>query len=181
MARTQRNRRQFEWSRAVGFGAGLPQTGFAIGAVDVLAAVREEFGAAYLRGATVMAVKGFIRPFVPGNARLTGVAGLRVANYADFENLTANQTPGGPTGSGADWMAYWPYDLEMAGTFGSPTLPATWNVGGSQWAVDVQSSRRLEEPGYTLGLFWYHTPVAGAAPEDVTNVDYHLSVGFKLA
>lgn len=183
MARSNRPRRKFEWARAVDFGPGVPEGNVAIGGVDLLASVRQDYGAAYLRGATVMTVKGYIRPFVPDTERLVGVAGIRVCNYADLQSVTADQTPGGQFGGEADWMAYLPYDVgtNIAG-YGSDTTPATWNNQGSMWGVDVQSSRTMNEAGYTLGLFWYHSPVT--SPDDpavVAQLDYHLSVGLKLA
>lgn len=182
MARTRSNRRQFEWARAAGFGEGVVQGAAAVGAVDLLAAVRQQWGAAYLRGATVMAVKGYIRPFTPENGRILGVAGIRICNYADIQSLTIDETPGGPQGSGLDWMAYWPYDFEVPpGGIASTSQVANWNHQASLWGVDVQSSRRMEEPGYTLGLFWEHSALAGGDASTVTNLDYHLSVGLKLA
>ena len=182
-ASSRRNRRQFEWARAAGYGAGVPQGAVALGGVDLLASVREDYGAAYLRGATVMTVKGWLRPYVPDTERVSGVAGIRVCNYADLQSVTADQTPGGALGGEADWMAYLPYDVgsNVAG-YGSDTIPATWNPGGSMWGLDVQSSRRMNEAGYTLGLFWWHSPIT--SPDDpsvVANLDYHLSVGLKLA
>lgn len=180
MARSQRNRRQFEWARAVGFGTGVStEPAVAVGGVDLLASVREDYGAAYLRGATVMAVKGFIRPFVGEGTRINGVAGIRVCNYGDLQNVTPDQTPGGALGGEADWMAYWPYDFQSYGG-ASDQYVANWNHQGSLWGVDVQSSRRMTEAGYTLGLFWYHGAILGGINE-MTNVDYHLSVGLKLA
>ena len=44
MARTRSNRRQFEWARAAGFGEGEVQGAAALGAVDLLAAVRQAMG-----------------------------------------------------------------------------------------------------------------------------------------
>lgn len=184
MARNQRNRRQFEWARAAGFGQGvvLPDTPAAVGGVDLLASVRGDYGAAYLRGATVMAIKGYIRPFAGASTRILGVAGIRVCNIADLQTVTLDQTPGGPLGGEADWMAYWPYDFEVpGGSQGSTEQVANWNPQASLWGVDVQSSRRMEEAGVTLGLFWEHSALAGGDPSGVTNLDYHLSVGLKLA
>lgn len=178
---TRRNRREFQWARAAGFGAGEvidPAQG-AVGGVDLLASVRGDYGGGYLRGATVMAVKGWIRPFVPAGVRINGVAGIRVCNYADLQTITWDQTPGGPLGGESDWMAYWPYDVLMTGTTSSDQL-ANWNHQASPWGIDVQSSRRMNEAGYTLGLFWNHQAVVGD-PEDLTALDYHLSVGLKLA
>lgn len=181
MARNQRERRQFEWARAQGFGEGITgvEPAVAFGGVDLLASVRVDYGAAYLRGATVMAVKGWIRPFVGDGTRINGVAGIRVCNYADLQNVTADQTPGGALGGEADWMAYWPYDFQVIGGNSSAQV-ANWNHSGGLWGVDVQSSRRMNEAGYTLGLFWYHGAILGGI-EEMSNLDYHLSVGMKLA
>lgn len=185
MARSNRPRRQFEWARAQGFGAGvvIPGVG-AAGAVDLLADARTRWGNAVFRGATVMTVKGYIRPalnFQP--LRVTGTAGFRVASWNDVTNFPTQGPEEAPFGNGRyeDWMGFLPYDV--ATNPSQPSVeaqPATWNSAASPWGVDVQSSRKLEELGVTLGLFWYHAPTQGA-PEDVSNLDYDLSIGLKLA
>lgn len=176
-----RPRRSFQWARAAAFAAGEvqdPQVG-AVGGVDLLAQIRGDYGAAYLRGATVMAVKGWFRPYVPEGTRINGVAGIRVCNYADLQDVNWDQTPGGPLGGESDWMAYWPYDFTQVGG-NSANQIANWNHQASLWGVDVQSARRMNEAGYTLGLFWHHQAILGDA-QGVTNLDYHLSIGLKLA
>lgn len=188
MARgSSRQGRKFEWARSVGATPGDVQGNVAIGAVDLLQPARAAWGAGYLRGATVMTVKGWARPYGGINTRPNGIIGVRVCNYADFEGVTINQTPGGPQGSGADWMGYLPFDVHMAAVEGGPnvdtaTIPATWNLAASVWAIDIQSARPMEEPGYTLGLFWSVSDILDPAdPAGVASLDWNLSIGLKLA
>lgn len=181
MARSNRPRRQFEWARAKGFGAGQVEGLIAYGVVDLLADARTRWGNAVFRGATAMTVKGWIKPavnFPP--LRVDGCAGIRVASIADVNSPTAAEAPY-DTGLYEDWMAYLPYSLATAEPQqpSAELLPATWNAAANQWGVDVQSSRKLEELGVTLALYWAHLPIQGSA-EDMTNLDYDLSVGLKL-
>ena len=53
---------------------------------------------------------------------------------------------------------------------------ASWNSGASVWAVDVKSSRRIEELGQGLHL-WYDTV---GSPESPVSANYDLSIGLKL-
>lgn len=179
MARSNRPRRQFEWARAQGFGAGQGVTGGAFGAVDLLADARSRWGNAVFRGATVMAVKGYLRPFVAPGARVTGEAGIRVASINDIAEADVNETPF-LNARYEDWMGFFPYDFDPGPNLASPSTPATWNAAASPWGVDLQSSRKMEELGVSLGLFWYHANTDGA-PADVQNLDYDLSIGLKLA
>lgn len=176
-------RREFVWARSVGMVTGTTAPGsVSVGAADLLESVRVDYGEGILRGATVMAIKGWVRPFVPATSRVTGVAGIRVCNYGDLAlPTTVDQTPGGPVGQEADWMGYFPYDVDQGGTeLSSANSPATWNMGASLWTIDVQSHRKFEALGQTLGFFYYNTAVVGT-PESVASVDYHVSVGLKLA
>lgn len=181
MARNNRPRRQFEWARAVGFNTGQVDAaeGVAFGSIDLLADARARWGDAVFRGATVMAVKGWIRPFVPPGTRVSGTTAIRVASAHDIAEANVNETPFN-NGLYEDWMGYFPYDYDPGPDLASPSVPATWNAAASVWGVDLQSSRKLEELGVSLGMFYEHSPVDGPV-ESFTNLDYHLSIGLKLA
>lgn len=176
----RRNKREFVWARAVGNLFTSPAVGApAFAGVDLLADVRATYGNDALRNATVMAVKGIVRPNPSINTELfiAGVSAIRVCNSQDtVAPVAENQTPGGALGQELDWMGYFPWyvDQDAAST---RAADATWNHAGSPWAVDVRSSRRMFELGMTLGLFTW----ASVTSSTDLALDYHLSIGVKLA
>lgn len=177
----RRNRREFVWARAVGnlFTAPAPGTP-AFAGVDLLADVRATYGNDALRNATVMSVKGYIRPNsdVDTASFYLGVTGIRVCNAQDtVAPVAENQTPGGALGQELDWMGYFPWLVDNTPPSSVRPGDATWNHAGNPWGIDVRSSRRMFELGMTLGMFTWTsaTVTAGVA------LDYHLSIGVKLA
>lgn len=174
MSRTS-NRRQFQWARASGTLGS--QVGFAQRA-DLLDAVRTRYGAAYLRGATVMGIRGYniMRPAAPEpGAFARGRIGIRVANLGDL-------APGTPATAGspfenpeARWMHFFQCTLSELVSAGG----ATSQENGNAWAVDVQSHRRMTEAGVTLLLQADFQVTTAATTEWI--MDYDYSIGLKLA
>lgn len=176
-----RTRRQFEWARSNGFLVGTVATSQAYGAVDLLADARTRWGNAVFRGATVSSVRGWIRPNVANNTRVSGRAAIRVASYSDIAEVADNAQEA-PYNDGAyeDWMGFFPYDVFAPEGFSLDQSPATFNPA-NDWAVETHSSRKLDELGYTLGLFFFHANVYGGGGADVQALDYDLSIGLKMA
>lgn len=185
MPRRSRNAREFEWARSNGFLVGTvgaaPFTASAFGSVDLLDDARDRWGNALLRGATVMTIKGWMRPNVANNTRVTGRAGIRVCSTTDIEEAPTNpdETPFADGGY-EDWMALFYYDVFAPLNFSTDQLPATWSPG-NDWSVDVRSNRIMSDAGLTLGLFFFHSNVYEASGANVAALDYDLSVGLKLA
>lgn len=173
MARRRRNfgsrrahARKFVWDRTV--GSVIATAGTGPFGVDLLEGFRNEPGGTHL-GATIMRVRGYIKPIGAGGADpVLGVAGLRVDTWNEDETDPTNQPTTQPD---ADWMAWLPFDFPAFE--GSQGL-ATWNLYASPFAVDVKSNRKLEELNETLWLF-LTAPGAGTI-----TYDYNLSVGLKL-
>lgn len=171
MARSQG--RKFVWARS----SGVYTPGEASGpGANLLADVQARSGPGVFIGATVMTVRGFIRPNVPDASFVRGVFGIRVCDEADVEGGTQNDH--GPDAQPeADWMAFMPWAVSTL-TADSGSVPAaSWNEMSSPWALEIKSNRRMEELAQTLGLF-FNTGILGTG--DVTTVDWHLSVGLKL-
>ena len=61
-----------------------------------------------------------------------------------------------------------PWESQAGTNFG----PASWNPYASPWAVDIKSSRKIEELGQTLWLFHNSPPTVG--------LSWNLSIGLKL-
>lgn len=158
-------RRKFVWDRTAGsvaVGTGGPY------GVDLLAAFRSQPGATHL-GATVMRVRGYIRPIgTDTGAQTGGVAGMRIDSWNE-DILDPDVQPTAQPDE--DWLAWLPFE---GTSFELNTYPATWNNQASVWAVDVKAARKLEELNQTLWLF-FTAPTAGTI-----QYDYNLSVGLKL-
>lgn len=176
-----RNRRQFEWARSNGFLVGTVASAQAYGAVDLLADARTRWGNAVFRGATVSSVRGWLRPNVASGTRVSGRAGIRVASYADIGEVADNaaETPYADGGY-EDWLGFYPYDVASPPTGATDASPATFNPA-NDWAIESHSSRRLDDLGMTLGLFFFHTNVYAGDGVAVQALDYDLSIGLKLA
>lgn len=162
----RQQRRKFVWDRtfdAPVIGQGGPF------AVDLLQQFRNQPGATHL-GATVMRVRGYIRPILtdsfPGAG---GVFGMRVDSWN--EEVTADELS--PVAQpDEDWMAWLPWaglDTAVNNTV------ASWNPQSSVWAVDVKAGRKLQELNQTL---WLCTT---APSQGTMTMEYDLSVGLKLA
>lgn len=169
MARMARsNRRKFVWARQD--GVLVPGTNFS---EDLLTQFKERAGGQVLIGATVVAVRGYVKPNVAGGLLSRGRVAIRVCNEQDVEGDPPGQ---GPVADGTenDWMGFWPWIVDGTKTV---TGDGTWNVGGSPWAIDVRAQRKMEELNETLGIFYANI----AASDDPSAIDYDLSVGLKLA
>lgn len=180
MARRPGNGRKFVWARTAGV-IGLDAPAVGNGGADLLESVRGRYSDGIFVGATVMTVKGYLKPAGDLTAALRGRLAIRVCNRADTGIGTAipaaEQGPGDGInpieyGPESDWMGFFPFYL--AGGRAADT--ATWNVNANQYAIDVQAPRRMEELGQTVGLF---ADVVDAT--EGARVDYDLSVGLKLA
>ncbi len=101
------NRRQFVWARSAGAtGPGLTPAVFG---VDLLVGTRERYGDAVLRGATVMGVKGYIRPNVPSDTinYISCRAAIRVGTAGEVDDEPVNVRELGPWFSPEDdWMLF---------------------------------------------------------------------------
>lgn len=178
MARNSQ-RRQFVWSRVAGtLGGGLTPAVFG---TDLLANIRVLFGDAVLRGATVMGIKGYVRPNAESAADLAYVgfrAGIRIGLPGEVDDEPANVRELGPFfSSHSDWMLYQQAafiasDVDTNGV-------ATSNVGGSPWAVETRANRKMSELGETLLMFVdAQSPVT--VPFNTFFADFDLSIGLKL-
>lgn len=175
MARRGRNtrEREFVWARSLGT---LGEVGAGDFVADLLLPVRTRHGDAALRGATVMTVKGYIRPNLGGGTTDTvsqGRVSIGVRQYGDIDEAQVGVE--GPFGNPeAKWMGWFPHLL----TDIQANPQASWNNQGSPWAVDLQSHRIMGSLGQTLALYYdFQDVVAGDATH---TVDYDLSVGVKL-
>lgn len=172
--------RKFVWARSfgtLGFSAD-PATTF-IGA-DLLGNFQSEYGAQLL-GATVVRVRGFIAPGI-------ATAGADSAGYAATVGMIVDKDRDPATGyilqgnedlaveqrEHDDWMAYLPFTVQNPSDV---RTDITWNTMASPYAVDIKSSRKIEELGQTLQL-WTSTPPADNP--DLPGIGFHLSVGLKL-
>lgn len=179
--RRNSNRRMFVWARSSGSlvaGEGAtPPTG----GVDLLQSVRERYGGAEFRGATVVTVKGYLKPDDQGvGGGFTGRTAMRVGPEGDPNVAPADIGRMGPGAPGVglqedsspeyDWMGWFPHAI----TEGDASPPASWNRAASPWGIDLQSARRMEELGQSL-LMFYSSGTAGTA------VLYDLSIGIKLS
>ena len=128
---------------------------------------------AQLLGSTVVRIRGYIRPFYSEDA--SGVWGGTVGMIIDQDNADV-ETTGNNQGSNNspvqrphdDWLAWLPWESQAGTNFG----PASWNPYASPWAVDIKSSRKIEELGQTLWLFHNSPPTVG--------LSWNLSIGLKL-
>lgn len=188
MARSRnRNRRMFVWARSG--GVLFAGTGGAAG-IDLLQSVRDRYGGKEFVGATVMSVRGYVRPNIGGaDALHVGRVGLRIMNERLLPAPNATGTISTEVGPGSpqmpegvteaapeeDWMAFLPFFLPSGPN--NPNPEATWNEGASPWSVHVRSSRRMEELTETLGL----VVQSNQAADPQAFYDYDLSVGLKLS
>lgn len=179
--RSSSNRRKFEWARTSGTlnaDAGTPALN-----VDLLADVKARYGGDVFHGATVMSVRGYIAPYVAQTSALNDTtatirAAIRVCQQVDIGGTLAEQQAQAPYDVNAevDWMGWFPVRMSSAVT----PETATWNHMASPFGVDVGASRKMEELGRTLGLFYDWRAVDPSTPPQFVTLDYDLSVGVKL-
>lgn len=176
MARHQ-GKREWEWARAQGFLQVAAGVGTEAAANDLLDTYKAVVGGDTLAGSTVMTIKGYIRPNEQSGAagRVEGRVGIRVCNEGDTIGPGANQFPDNAIGGLADWMGWFPFTVAST----EPADTASWNVGGNEWAVDLQSARMMGRAGQTVGIFLSVTGGTVADPD--VGVNYDLSLGFKLS
>lgn len=173
------SRRQFVWSRVAGtIGGGL---GDGLFGTDLLANTREQFGDAVLRGATVMGIRGYIRPNGTSPAGISYVAyrsAVRVGYGGDVDGPATEVRQHGPFfASHSDWML-WQQAMFVA-TDTDNNGVATSNIGGSAWAVETRAARKLAELGETLTLYVDAQSPVGT-PFNEFFSDFDLSIGLKL-
>ncbi len=164
--------RKFVWARTTGVLVGPSETG-----ADLLDVFQTEYGA-QLVGATVMRIRGYIRPNVVATSVVTGHCGIIVESDNELNDQNALQQ--GPSARPHDdWLAWLPWLVDNS--TGVPALSrvaeTSWNFNASPWAVDIKSSRKIEELGQGLHL-WYDFVAGGGEP--TPPVDYDLSIGLKL-
>lgn len=163
--------RKFIWARSSGF-----LTRDDAGA-DLLAQFQTEYGAQLL-GATVVRIRGWVAPgTIPVGAdgsQFDGLYGFIVDDdrfsytFASAPSLAVEQR------EHDDWLWYSPFVVQNYTTTQRTDL--TPNAQANPWAVDVKSSRKIEELGQTLQI-WQSTPDANP---DFTGLGFHLSIGLKL-
>lgn len=164
--------RKFVWARSQGFLPGdAPERG-----LDLLGQFQQEYGAQLL-GATVVRIRGFIVPAnftspIVGTVR--GTFGVIVGKDTDdysAPTLAVEQR------EHDDWLAYLPWAMNVppADQYSPDVTRYTSNVQASPFAVDIKSSRKIEELGQTLQLWRSEPTAAGGA-----GTEWHLSMGLKL-
>lgn len=166
-ARSRAPLRKFVWARSFGFlGSDSGQLG-----VDLLGNFQQEYGA-QLVGATVVRIRGFV---IPGQAPgLEGTYGGVYAIMVDSDNTILTDSRNAvEQREHEDWLAYLPYTIQ--GIDLRPGEVATSNAQGNPWAVDIKSSRKVQELGQSLFLF-RETPLSADSP----GMEWHLSIGLKL-
>lgn len=188
--RSNRSRRQFQWVRTQGSiggflpndpgGGAPPNAGY--GAVDLLGPARDLYGQLLDAGATVMSIKGYVKPNVigaPSGAFVySGAVGIRRCSRTDVEEPRQQDSPTVAVSEDEPFMFYNPWIFTATGVDAVQDLYSADSSVGTRWAVNVRSHRKLPQLSQTLGLFAgiYQDP----AFADYTTVDYHLSIGMKL-
>lgn len=176
MARQNSQKRTFVWARQAGVvGPGAANPGFT---ADILSTVRDRHGEGVLRGATVMAIRGYARPNPQGDTEPRRFrVGIRVSTAGELLGTTVEQREGSPLSSPeADWMLFQQYLTISPEGFVNP--PGS-SARGTPWSVETQAARRFTELGLTLGLWM---DVADTIGNQLNNgvIDYDLSIGLKL-
>ncbi len=158
-------RRKFIWDRVQGsmpVGQGGPF------AADLLADFRNQPGATHV-GATVMRVRGYIRPVnYDTGPNVGGIFGMRVDSW-NSDPIADSMSPIAQPEE--DWMAWLPWSADQ---ITANEAVASWNSQASVWAVDVKAGRKIEELHQTL---WLCTT---APAQGTQTVVYDLSIGLKL-
>lgn len=164
--------RKFVWARSLGIlatGEGTPL------GVDLLANFQSEYGAQLL-GSTVVRVRGYISPTATGagadSGGFGGLFGLIVGRDTDNYNAPEMATE---QREHDDWLAYLPWAVQNPTSDGQKVV--TTNVQASPFAVDIKSSRKIEELGQTLQM-WRNQ--LGPNDQDFIGWEWHLSIGLKL-
>lgn len=167
--RTSNSSRKFVWARHA--GAFDPTDTPGVHGVDLLSQFQENYGA-QLIGATVVRIRGYVVPTSDGSftGNFQGRWGILVDSDNTDVTLASNDPGGRPF---EDWMAYQPFSIATGGQSTTLQQVATGNVYANEWAVDVRSSRKIEELGEGLYLFWN-------LPESTWGLNWELSIGLKL-
>lgn len=146
---------------------------------DLLAQFQQEYGAQLL-GSTVVRVKGWVVPnSISSGAdgqQMEGLWGLIVDQDRTDYSLANNPEMAVEQREHDDWMYYSPWVVHNYATLGMAFRDVTPNVYASPYAVDIKSSRKIEELGQTLQI-WTSTPDVNP---DYTGTGFHLSIGLKL-
>lgn len=168
-----------QWLRANAYIDASPAVGADyVTAVDLFAPARSVYGPDYLRDATVLAVKGYVKPIMTSvnttSVDISGVTAMREMDQAQADSpVEFEETPGSATSASHRWELYMPW--AQVGRQGAPTdTPGeqiTSNPGASPWAVDVRSKIRFESSAKTLVLY-----VQQFGQNSGMNVLYHLSL-----
>ena len=165
--------RKFVWARSFGVLAGEQNGVFG---ADLLGQFQQEYGA-QLIGSTVVRIRGYVCPtpfadYPVGTVR--GSFGVIVGRDTDdysAPNMAMEQR------EHDDWLAYLPWRAGVPGadTYSPDIHHTTSNANSAVYAVDLKSSRKIEELGQTLQL-WRNNP----ADSGGSSMDWHLSIGLKL-
>ncbi len=176
---TRRNRGHVQWVRANAYVNDAPVVGADyVMRADLFAPARAVYGPDYLRDATVLAVKGYVKPILTSvnttSVDVSGVSALRLMDQAQADSPPEfEETPGSATSASQRWELYQPW--AQVGRQGAPTdTPGeqiTSNMGASPWAVDVRSKIRMESSSKTVVLY-----VQQFGQNSTMNVLYHLSL-----
>lgn len=183
--RSTRNRRQFQWVRVAG---AFPLVDTAagngsFGAADLLLDARTQYGQLLDAGATVMSIKGYVKPNMIGpgtdDGIFTGALGIRRCSRSDVSVPREEDSPTGSISEDEPFMYFNPWFVFLRGAESTPAiLNEATSDPGTHWAVNVRSHRKLPQLSQTLGLF----VGSGQTTSDFEYIacDYHLSLGMKL-
>jgi len=186
MRRTRNNRRRFQWLRVAGgnLAVNTADGAGAFGGVDLLSAARNQYGQLLDAGATVMSIKGFVKPRVtfsaPGATFYTGR--LAIGRIAKTQMPAREEDAPGSLQSEEDpWMWINPFIFDTMGSSATvnPLIMATSDAG-TRWSVNIRSHRIISSLNTTLGLYhsWFQ-PVP-SSPTGALGMNYDLSIGVKL-
>lgn len=171
--------RKFVWARTSGGVTTQDDSPNAYG-VDLLGPFQEEYGSQLL-GATVVRIRGIMFPRFPGIGEIEnvgGAAGVIVENDRILTEAPAEREFYSPFNRvHDDWLAWMPF-FQVGAAEG--TAATSFN-GGSEYNVDVKSSRKIEELGQGLHLWVGRDLNMGGNPGQQIDLWFSLSIGLKLA
>lgn len=178
MARTTSARRQFVWARSAGVLGPDVSDGVPF-AADLLESVREAHGDAVLRGATVMAIRGYLFPFFQDETELALVRwrfGIKVTSEHDIGGPDETVRALGPwTAPNSDWMLF--HQIMQIPSGATPDYASSSR--GSDLYVESQAARKCHELGQTA-IAWADVVDGNLEQADSGAIYYDLSLGLKL-